>query len=205
MQVLFLSLGLGAVRDFLASGTRLGFIPTAGEPYDDPYFVRDDRERLSRLGYIISDIDITEMEQDRIVQKFAEIDCLFVAGGNTFYLMQQLRLKGLIEVFHRYIDSGRRYIGASAGAVICGPTLKPITELDDATAAPKLTTMDGLGVVNFVVLPHYGKPKYLGRYNAIIERYANDITVVPLRDNEAISVVGPDQFDIIPSELIFHA
>ena len=204
MNLLLISLGLGALADFVPSGATIGFVPTAGETYTDPYFVRDDRARLQKLGHSVRDIDITNGSYDEVTGALAAVDALFVAGGNTFYLMQQIRQKGLFEDIRTFILSGRRYIGASAGAAICGPSLQPIQGIDDVNAAPHLTTLAGLGVFNFVLLPHYGKAKYLDKYHGIMKEYSDQFRIVPLRDDEALSVSAPDRFELVPSALVLH-
>lgn len=205
MNLLLVSLGLGALKDVVAAGASIGFVPTAGEPYADPYFVKDDRNRLAKLGYKIRDVDITSVPLTEITEALKQIDALFVAGGNTFYLMQQIRSKGLLENFREFALSERPYIGASAGAAICGPSIQPIQQLDDVQAAPQLSTLAGLGVFNFVVLPHYGKAKYLDKYHSIMKEYADQFRLVPLRDDEALQVsTGPDRFELVPSALVLH-
>lgn len=84
MRILLLSLGLGAVPRYLRKGATLGFVPTAGEPYADPYFVREDRARLEQLGYKLVDIDLSRQSAAQVRSSLAPIEALFVAGGNTF-------------------------------------------------------------------------------------------------------------------------
>src|SRR5207253_1743956 len=134
-----------------------------------------------------------------ILVSMKNVDALFIAGGNTFYLMQQIRAKGLVEDLKSYILDGHRYIGASAGAVICGPTIAPIKTLDDPQAAPLLQDLAGLGIVEFVVLPHYGKPKYLDKYHDIVKEYSDQLHLIPLRDDEAILVTSQSQYEVVPS------
>lgn len=204
MKLLLLSLGLGALVNHLPKGARVGFVPTAGEPYDDPYFVRDDRRRLVELGYIVSDLDLTGETKDVLIARFKQIDAIFVAGGNTFYLMQQICAKGLAEELTRAVKEGLLYVGASAGAAITGPSIEPIDTLDDASAAPSLKSFAGLGLVDFVVLPHYGKEKYLARYQAIIDKYSALVTLWPLRDDRAILVTNDGRGEEVASPLVLH-
>jgi dipeptidase E len=199
MNLLLISKGLGAINTFLRQVSTIGFIPTAGEPYEDPSFVEEDRTRLIELGFDVRNLDITNSDRADILARIAKVDALFIAGGNTFYLMQQIRAKGLVEDLKSYILDGHRFIGASAGAVICGPTVEPIRTLDDPQAAPLLQDLAGLGIVDFVVLPHYGKPKYLDRYHDIVREYSDRLTLIPLRDDQAILVTSKSQYEIVPS------
>lgn len=203
-RVLLLSLGLGAMAEFLPPPVRLGFVPTAGTPYDDPSFVREDRERLERLGYEVRDVELSAVTADELRVELGRIDALFVAGGNTFFLMQEIRRGGLGDVLAQAVRSGLPYIGASAGAVIVGPTIEPVRALDDEHAAPDLDGWDGLDLVRFVVLPHFGKEKYLARYEQIETEFGSDLDLRRLRDDEALLVVGTEEPTLISSPLILH-
>ncbi|MHB8160614.1 MAG: Type 1 glutamine amidotransferase-like domain-containing protein [Thermoleophilia bacterium] len=200
MNLLLLSLGLGAVPKFLGpSAKHIGFVPTAGDVYEDPYFVREDRQRLTKLGFVLEDIDLTSGLKEKIIQQISSVDAVFVAGGNSFYLMQQLIAKDVANDFRQLLLEGLPYIGASAGAVICGPSLEPVRDLDDPTAAPDLPDMSGLNLTSFVVLPHYGKEKYLPKYRKIISEFENQFLLVPIRDDQAVLVTERDSHQIISS------
>jgi peptidase E len=96
------------------------------------------------------------------------------------------------------------YVGASAGAAIVGPSIDPIRTLDDAGAAPGLASTNGMSLVNFVVLPHYGKEKYLPRYEAIQKEYGQRYDLIPLTDQQAIWVSADGTHAVIESNLVLH-
>lgn len=202
--MLLLSLGLGALASHIRAGARIGFVPTAGETYADPTFVNDDRVRLKLLGYEVEDVDISRGQRRSLIAQIAKCDAIFVAGGNTFYLLQQIRASGIEDDLKAEIRAGKMYIGASAGAAIVGPTIDPIRTLDDAAAAPNLASTNAMSLVNFVVLPHYGKEKYLPRYEAIQKEYGQQYKLIPLTDQQAIRVSADGTHAVIESELVLH-
>lgn len=202
MRMILLSLNVGVLKSSLSAGDVVGFVPTAGDVYDAPYFVRDDRRRLVRLGYEVQDIDVKKESPPSLETRLSGIGALFIAGGNIFYLMQQLRENHLTDVLVRYLRSDRLYIGASAGAGICGPSLQPYMTLDDPKAAPRLTTLDGLGVTDFVVLPHYGKMKYLDKYHEVMKEHCAKYRMVPLRDDEALVVLSRTDYEVRRSDVV---
>jgi dipeptidase E len=204
MKILLLSLGLERMLDFISPPARLGFVGTAGETYEDPYFVNADRERLRQLGYDLTEIDVTGSSKSELESSLASLDGIFVAGGNSFYLLQQFKKSGMDDLVRQFVSQGRAYIGASAGAAVCGPSLEPIVALDNPEDAPDLESFDALNLVDVVVLPHYGKPKYLYRYQKIIDDYQGRFLTVPLKDNEAIIIQGRSTYEIVPSALILH-
>jgi dipeptidase E len=202
MQMLLLSLGLGALAAHIHAGAKIGFVPTAGETYSDP--LNDDRVRLRLLGYEVEEVDISRGNRRGLMAQIAKCAALFVAGGNTFYLLQQIRAAGIEDDLKAEIRAGKMYVGASAGAAVVGPSLDPIRTLDDASAAPGLTTTNGMSLVDFVVLPHYGKEKNLPLYEAIQQEYGEQYKLITLTDQQAIHVSGDGMHTVIDSDLVLH-
>jgi dipeptidase E len=204
-RLLLVSLGLGALPDFVGlPGARIGFVPTAGHPYPDPSFVREDRARIIELGFSVTDIDFAAVSAQELRGKLEQVDVLFVAGGNTFYLLQEVQRNDLAPVLVEFVKEGLPYVGASAGAVLAGPSVVPVTKIDDPSEAPLLNGFEGLGLTQTVVLPHFGKEKYLPLYDAILLEYATAFRLQPLRDSEALILLGDEEPRVIPSELILQ-
>lgn len=204
MKVLLLSLGLGRMLSFISPPAKLGFVGTAGETYEDPYFVRADRERLEKLGYQLTDLDVTHSTRDELQASLSQLDGLFVAGGNSFYLLQQFKKSGMDTLVREFVGRGGVYVGASAGAALCGPSLEPVQVLDNPKDAPDLKDFGALDLVDIVVLPHYGKPKYLDLYQKIIDDNIRRFLTVPLKDDQAIVMTDRSAYEIVPSALILH-
>jgi dipeptidase E len=206
MFVMCLSRGVGALEiarsEGLLPNNRLGFIPTAGnvEP-SEPYYVHDSRKRLQMMGFEIVDIFVDREDETVIKHKIKSVDGLFVAGGNTFYLMQELRRKNLVELLKFEILSGLPYFGESAGAVILAPTVEPFAAFDSPAEAPELTDYAGLGLVDFLPLPHVNQAKY----EAIFARFISDNEsvwrIVPVRDDQALVVRGGGDYETIDSPI----
>jgi dipeptidase E len=100
MKKLFLTSSAAKVLPLLpgflstdASHMSVAFIPTAADLYEDKWFVEDDKKALLDLGFQIVLVDIKNEETAVITQKLQSADIIFVAGGNTFYLLQELQRK----------------------------------------------------------------------------------------------------------------
>ncbi|WP_039938509.1 Type 1 glutamine amidotransferase-like domain-containing protein [Streptomyces himastatinicus] len=200
-DLLLVSLGLGAVAEFVGgelAGKRLAFVPDAGAPYEDRSFVERDRSLLSRMGFDLLEVTLDGKTAVELRSELADVDVVFVAGGNSFYLLEKAVASGFGEVLGELLDHGVKYIGASAGAILVGPDLRPVSTLDDPAEAPGLENQRGLGLVDFVVLPHYGNEKYLPEYEAIISQYEGELTLVPLRNDQAVWVRG-DKYEVTSS------
>ena len=108
----------------------------------------------------------------------------FTGGGNTFLLVKTLHEEGLMSVLKSNIESGRPYLGCSAGSNIGGQNMK--TTNDMPIVYPP--SFDCMGLVPFNLNPHYLDPnpdlKHNGetRETRIKEFLTqNDLKVVGLR------------------------
>lgn len=177
------------------AGNAVGFISTASQIYDDPWWMRQDRDMLVQAGFSVTDIDITKLSVSVARAQVSAVDIIFVAGGNTFYLLQELRKSGTDQVLIDAINKGQLYVGSSAGSIVVGPTLEPITELDEPEGAPDLKEYNALAVVDFVVMPHIGNPKFEPVYRqGVVEKFQSLFPLVPITDDQAVVVKGAEHF-----------
>lgn len=169
--------------------TTVAFIPTAGNVYDDKWFVEGDKEILIKLGFKIKEIDIENSNYTQLKKELSNIDLIFVAGGNTFYLLDQVKKSGFDKILKEKIESGTIYIGSSAGSLLVCPTIEIAKNFDDANKAPDLTDYSGLNLVNFLILPHYGDEKYLDQMNKVLKQWQNKgFSVKTLRDDQVVII-----------------
>lgn len=59
--------------------------------------MKKDREDLGKMKFNVVDIDISKESKETIIEKFNSVEAIFVAGGNCFYLLQQLKLKDVLQ------------------------------------------------------------------------------------------------------------
>lgn len=161
MRLLLLSLGTGAVPGFLAAtagrpagAVRIGYLDDAALPYGDAPFVAAERARIAGIAGAVVDLRAGDADAGSFAAALDGVDALYVAGGNTFALMAALRRRGCDAVLTERVRAGLPYIGCSAGSVIAGPSLEPVTLMDDPAEAPDLADHTGLGLVGTVVIPH---------------------------------------------------
>lgn len=170
---------------------RVAFIPTAADPYNDKAFVKTDRNKLLEMGFDVFDLDIKDKTERELEEELRFADIIFVAGGNTFYLLDQVQKSGFAEVIKRLMWSKRIvYVGSSAGAVLAGPDIKPIEILERLELTPELQSTKALELVDFVVLPHYRKEKYADKFDSIIKQYGNTFDLIPITNDQAVIVEG---------------
>lgn len=205
MYILGLSKGLEAIKLSLQEGLlpnkTIGFIPTAGETYENPYFVEESRIRLKGLGLKVVEVDVTNKTRDELIETLNSVDGIFVAGGNSFWLMQQLQEKQLMSVIQDLVKQGKPYFGESAGAVILYSTIEPIKPIDDPQDAPELQSYEALNLVDFIALPHIDREKYKAVMNKFLEDNEDKYKIVPFRDDQAIITRDGTHFEIVDSSI----
>ncbi|GHU30113.1 hypothetical protein FACS1894172_02650 [Spirochaetia bacterium] len=87
-------------------------------------------------------MEITTATKEEIKNKLETNDYIFISGGSTFYLLQEL------------IKKGKIYIGASAGSMILSPNIEYVNEMDDSEKAPELkNNFKALNIIDFYPIP----------------------------------------------------
>ncbi|WP_390456334.1 dipeptidase PepE, partial [Chryseobacterium sp. Alg-005] len=127
----------------------------------------------------------------------------FTGGGNTFLLVKTLHEEGLMSILKENVESGKPYLGCSAGSNIGGQNMK--TTNDMPIVYPP--SFDCMGLVPFNLNPHYLDPnpdlKHNGetRETRIREFLTqNEVKVVGLREGNWIRRTG-DRITVEGSEL----
>ncbi len=190
-----------ALRDLVGKDfteAKLVFIPTAANVEGgDKWWLIKDLVKCKELGFKEVDIvDIAAVPQDVWQSRLERADVIMVGGGNTSYLMSQIKKSGLAKVLPDLLKT-RVYVGISAGSMIVAPNLRekemqrlyeePIVEADN----------EGLGFVDFLIVPHMDSP-YFPRASELIDEVAQgiDTPLYALDDQTAVKVLD-DKVEVI--------
>jgi dipeptidase E len=181
-------------------GKRVVFIPTASLPEKITFYVGEDKKALQKLGMLVEELEISTAALDEIKCKLSDADYIFVSGGNTFFLLQELRRTGTDKLIAEHIERGGLYIGASAGSMILCPNIEYVKLMDDMGAAPGLNgNFDALGIVNFSIVPHCENFPFKKVAEKIMTTYSDKLDLRPIANHQAVTVKG-DTVEIISVE-----
>ena len=104
-----------------------------------------------------------------------EFDGIYIGGGNTWSLSQEIRESGFADVLIQYIEAGGQVYGGSAGAIIMG---KRIDTHDDENKIG-LQDVSGFNLLNnFSVASHF-KDEQNDRFKAWVSDHNLPIVCLP--------------------------
>lgn len=148
---------------------------------------------LQKLGFDdMREVDLRDYDDSAQLKKdLEEANMIWVVGGNTFCLIEQVRNSGFDQIIQGLLEKGIVYCGESAGAVIAGSSLRGV-ELDDEPEFAEKIIWDGLGLIDKFILPHADNKFYQNSNEQSKQLYSAD-DVVRLNDNQALIVNNTTQ------------
>lgn len=171
-------------------GKTVAFIPTASIHEDFNQYVEEGREALAALGLTIKELEITQCEQKEIETVLRNCDCIYVFGGNTFFLMQELRRTGTDRLIVEQVEKGKLYIGESAGAMVFAPNIEYAKKMDNhLSMTPGFNDFTALGIVNFYPVVHFKSYPFEESTQTVI-RENRHLLLKPITNKQAIVVIG---------------
>ena len=166
------------------------FIPFArpsGMSYED--YTNVAKDAFKKVGIDLKGIH----EYENSIEAIKNAEGIFVGGGNTFVLVNELYDQNLIKILKDTINKGTPYLGTSAGSNIAGISM--MTTNDMPIVYPP--SYDTLGAIPFNINAHYLDPdpnsthKGETRETRIKEFHVyNKIPVIGLREGSWLDVNG---------------
>jgi len=205
MKNLFLSSYFANIKELFieyikdnVSTKRLTFIPTASKFDGVDFYVKEALDVFKSMGLDIDILDISTSSFDNIKDKLQNNDFIYVCGGNTFFLLKELKRTGADKIIIEQINLGKLYIGESAGSIILSSNIDYIKYMD-SNKEVGLKSFDSLNIVDFYPVPHNRNFPFAESTQKIIQKYQDSIKLLPFNNDEIILVNG-DQYKIIQKE-----
>ena len=130
----------------------------------------------------------TDLQQHEPAE-LARYTGIFVSGGNTYHLLNQLRSAGFVQALREYALDGGVLYGGSAGAIVIGRDIDTCAHMDENIAGIDDTT--GLDLVDgHAIWCHYTSSD-----NQLIEAYIArmHLPIIALAETSGIWVRGPHE------------
>ena len=164
---------------------KVAFIPTASLREGYTGYVGSARKLFKKLGASVTEIDISTEAYSTIQSVFADV--IYFTGGNSFFLMDQLRKTETDELLKKELANGKLMIGESAGAIICAPTIQYIEQMDEKPEDYSQEDNEGLDLIDFYVLPHYLTAPFKKITERIMAEFS-DLNICAINNHQAIIV-----------------
>ena len=171
-------------------GKIIAFIPTASLTESIRFYVKTGKKALEKVGMIVEEVEITQFSNEEISSILHKCDYIYITGGNTFFLLQELKRKGVDKIISEQVKSGKLYIGESAGAIIASPDTEYMKNVnfDPINKAPELEDYSSLGLVDFYTIPHYGNFPFKKKGEKVIQLYNEKLQLIPISNKQAIFI-----------------
>ncbi len=196
MKKLFLASSFPDVKDLFIDfvgdcrNKVVTFIPTASLVEKETFYVDNARDAFRSLGIVIDELDISSEFYDNIVNKLSKNDYIYLSGGNTFYLLQELKKSGADKLILNEIEKGKVYIGTSAGSIVTSPNIEFSKKMDDPSVAKELKNYDGLNLIDFNILPHQNNAYFKDIVDDIIDSYNLEVELCAINDSQVVIING---------------
>ena len=187
------------VKKFLDKNTeskKILFIPTATNVDKYKKYIHLTQKAFEDFGYEVENFDVSIFSEEIAKEKLSQANTVFISGGNTFYLLQELKRKNLTSYLKEKIENGLLYIGESAGSVIAAPDIEYASIVDDKTLATELDDYVGLNLVDFYIVPHFKEEPFVEGSRNTVELYKDKLDLKLINNKEAI-LVENNNFTII--------
>lgn len=159
------------------------YIPIAMPPHHRSFGKCFDWIRASLGHFGFSKIDMWTNLNNRKPAELKEYAAIWIGGGNTFSLMNDLRKTGFDKLLLEYIKKGGLVYGGSAGTIIFG---KDISFAHDPNQV-HLKDCRGFDLANgFSIYCHYTHKKYGKEAQQYVER--TGIPVIALSDSTGLHI-----------------
>jgi len=142
------------VKEILKRGTTVAYISSSPQSGDRPFY----QSTIADYAAISPDIrvdyfDLSDAFTDETVAELPSYAAIYLSGGNTFTFMDMARRRGLQAILEQYLANGGVLIGASAGSIMCTPSIE-LAKFGDENEVG-MTDFSGFGFVDFEFHPHF--------------------------------------------------
>ena len=167
-------------------GKIVTFIPTASMVENVVFYVEAGKKALEKLGAIVDELELSTAAAEEIRTKLKNNDIIYVTGGNTFFLLKELKRTGADKIIIEEVNAGKLYIGESAGAMVTAANIEYAKGMDSPKKAPGLLNFDALNLVDFYTVPHYTNFPFKKAAQKIMSQYSSELKLLPISNHEAI-------------------
>lgn len=139
-------------------------------------------------------VNLLALPIDEIKQRILDKDVIFVAGGNTDYLMHVFEKSGFAKILPELLQT-KVYVGSSAGSMILGKRVSSDAYREIYGEEDDFGVREYMTIVDFAIKPHMHSPHFPNNTPEVLERVLAGVSfpVYGLSDDSAVVVDGDKQ------------
>lgn len=184
--------------EFLSPGIRIVYWPFALAPSAHAGALRWLEGSLAAWGSV--ELTMWSSLSGRTASELTGADLLFVGGGNTFALLDELLRHDFLPAVRAYLAAGGALYGGSAGAILTGADISIADGVDaNDVGLTRTAALDLLG--GLVVRPHY-EPAQDAELTSWAAAHGRTVLAIPERSGVAVAdgtarTAGPEPVHLI--------
>ncbi|MDO8471940.1 MAG: Type 1 glutamine amidotransferase-like domain-containing protein [bacterium] len=172
------------------SDVRIAFITTAANPYPKKMqaFTEKAKKLFDEWQATVTYVSLEDYRgrPEALEKILRQNDLIWLAGGNCYYLRYWMRESGFDQILPKLLADNVVVAGESAAAMVMGSTIKYAHDLQEPENGPEII-QDGLGVVDYNIVPHVDSPKHSKEMRKMADRLKHEgYKTLLLSDEEAI-------------------
>lgn len=169
--------------------TRCLFVTTASEKQKNTDYLEEDKKAWTDFGVKYELYSVTGKTKEELKDKFANIDLVYVAGGNTFHLLAEAKKSGFIELIKDFVANGGAYVGTSAGTLIASTDIEYVNTPDEENLKKQLPDTKAIGFVDLEFYVHIGSQKRAyNKMQMFLNGYYREAKQILLTDKQGVLV-----------------
>ncbi|HVZ12743.1 MAG TPA: Type 1 glutamine amidotransferase-like domain-containing protein [Patescibacteria group bacterium] len=166
-----------------------------GHENDDLAWHRSNKLSMENAGFETFDYTITGKNPKALEADLKDAEVIYVEGGSLVHMMNQARISGFDKFIKSFVENGGIYIGTSTGSFIMAEDTAPGLALE--TYLENDFDTRGIGLVNFLVMPHWGSSDFEESYKKLPYHAYQMTTPMIVLTNTQYVWVKDNEFEII--------
>ncbi|MEK7179988.1 MAG: Type 1 glutamine amidotransferase-like domain-containing protein [Patescibacteria group bacterium] len=171
----------------------------ADDSKSDKSWIKLDREAFIKLGCDLIEVDLRTISKEDFVKYLETSNIIHFCGGSVLYLISLIREKGFDKIIVEFVRKNKIvYSGSSAGSMIVAQDLAlSAFDTGEEQFAAKMKDFSGLGLTDFLIIPHASNNEFAEGNRKIVEQLAKySQPLIFLYDRQAIWVED-EKFEIL--------
>lgn len=150
----------------------------------------ENKLKMLELGLAFDEYDLAGKSRDQVALDLDKYSTIYLEGGNPLYLLKAAIDCGFGDYLKKRLGTDLILIGMSAGSVVLGIDTAGSERPGHMAIDNGLGSTEGLGIVNFCIMPHWGKSNKKDDYrkSKIPSSYNEQYPSILLSDNQYVEV-----------------